>query len=207
MNMNTNIHAKINTNTRENLMAQTQGMPNTSLVKRIVTYKEDVFIENQTQAGEGVRRAWAAAVIANPARGLDDMSVLTDLGADLGQKLGELLLDVLKPVAGQPLAYGKSAIVGSAGLLEHGAAVLHPKLGKPLRTLIGQGKAIIPSSVKQGGIGASIDIPLHAADNEWDFSMLDSITACVANGQLPGEVVVFVALACGGRPAARIGVS
>lgn len=188
-------------------MPNTASTSNMSLVKRIVTYKEDVFIENETPAAEGVRRAWAAAVIANPARGLDDMAALTDLGADLGQKLGQLLLDALKPLAGQPLAYGKSAIVGSAGLLEHGAAVLHPKLGKPLRALIGQGKAIIPSSVKYGGIGMAIDIPLHAADNEWDFSMLDSITACVPNGPLPGEVVVFVALACGGRPAARIGVS
>lgn len=182
-------------------------MDRAMVIKRIVTYKEDVLSENATPIDGGVRRAWAAAVIANPARGLNDMSALTDLGAELGEQLGGLLLSALAPQPGQPLAYGKSALVGSAGLLEHGAAVLHPKLGKPLRALIGQGKAIIPSSVKQSAIGASIDIPLHAADNEWDFSMLDSITACVPNAPLPEELVVFVALSCGGRPAARIGVN
>jgi len=182
-------------------------MDTARVVKRTVIYLEDVIAENGTATGGDVRRAWAAAVIANPARGLNDMSALTEIGAELGEQLGQRLLTALAPAAGQPLAYGKSALVGSAGLLEHGAAVLHPKLGKPLRALIGQGKAIIPSSVKQSAIGASIDIPLHAADNEWDFSMLDSITACVPNAPLPDEVVVFVALSCGGRPAARIGVN
>jgi hypothetical protein len=175
-------------------------------IKKIVTFQEDVLIANEVSADSGVRRAWAAAVIDNPTTGLDDMSALTDLGESLGERLGAILLAVIDPKEGQLLAYGKSAIVGSGGLLEHGAAVLHPKLGKPLRALIGQGKSIIPSTVKQDAIGASIDIPLHAADNEWDFSMLDSITAVVPGAPLSNEIVVFVALAKGARPSARIGV-
>jgi hypothetical protein len=176
-------------------------------IKKIVTFKEDIFQENQVAVRGTVRRAWVAAVLSNPAKGLDDMQTLTDWGADLGQRLGQIALQAIDPAKGEPLAYGKSAIVGEGGLLEHGAAILHPKLGKPLRELIGQGKSIIPSSVKQAGSGSIIDIPLHAADNEWDFSLLDAITATVPGAPLPHEIVVFVALACGGRAAARIGVS
>lgn len=175
-------------------------------IKKIVTWIEDIFVANDVNTTGEVRRAWAAAVIENPAKGLNDMASLTDFGETLGERLSEILLAAVKPQDRQPLAYGKSAIVGSSGLLEHGAAVLHPKLGKPFRALIGQGKSIIPSSVKQDAIGATIDIPMHAADNEWDFSMLDSITAMVPGAPLRNEIVVFVALAKGGRPSARIGV-
>jgi hypothetical protein len=175
-------------------------------IKKIITWQEDVLIANEVNTDGQVRRAWAAAVIDNPAVGLDDMNALIDFGESLGDRLGQLLLAAVQPKDNQLLAYGKSAIVGSGGLLEHGAAVLHPKLGKPLRALIGQGKSIIPSTVKQGSVGASIDIPLHAADNEWDFSMLDSITATVPGAPLSHEIVVFVALAKGARPSARIGL-
>jgi len=175
-------------------------------IKRIVIYQEDVYEANGVSTNGRVIRAWAAAVIDNPSTGLDDMVVLTDMGERLGERLGKILLDVIRPEEGELLAYGKSAIVGGAGLLEHGAAVLHPKLGKPLRALIGQGKSIIPSTVKQDTIGATIDIPLHAADNEWDFAMLDAITAMVPGAPLNNEIVVFVALARGGRPAASIGI-
>ncbi len=175
-------------------------------IKRIVTCQEDVYEANGVSTNGRVRRAWAAAVIINPATGLDDMAALTNVGETLGERLGKILIDAIRPEEGELLAYGKSAIVGGGGLLEHGAAVLHPKLGKPLRALIGQGKSIIPSTVKQDTIGASIDIPLHAADNEWDFAMLDAITAMVPGAPLNNEIVVFVALARGGRPAARIGI-
>lgn len=176
-------------------------------IKRIVTCHEDVFEANNVSTNGRVRRAWAAAVIDNPATGLDDMAALTDAGEVLGERLGKILLDVVSPADGELLAYGKSAIVGGGGMLEHGAAVLHPKLGKPLRALLAQGKSIIPSTVKQDTIGASIDIPLHATDNEWDFAMLDAITAMVPGAPLNNEIVVFVALAKGGRPAARIGIN
>jgi len=175
-------------------------------IKRIVTHQEDVFIANGVTTSKPTRRAWVGAVIHNMADGLDDMAELTALGEELGQLLGEQLWRVIEPTGGEVLAYGKSAIVGAHGLLEHGAAVLHPKLGKPLRALIGQGKSIIPSTVKQAGVGASIDVPLHAADNEWDFALLDAITAMIPGAPLNDEIVVIVALSKGGRPAARIGI-
>ncbi|MFO7746747.1 MAG: amino acid synthesis family protein [Orrella sp.] len=181
-------------------------MSQSASIKKIVTWQEEIYIANDVLTGESTRRAWAGAVIQNMATGLDDMSDLTALGQELGEQLSERLLKLIDPSADQPLAYGKSAIVGAAGLLEHGAAVLHPKLGKPLRDRIGQGKSIIPSTVKQAGVGAFIDVPLHGADNEWDFSMLDSVTAMIPGAPLSDEIVVIVALAKGGRPSARIGI-
>src|SRR5690606_24998378 len=99
----------------------------------------------------------------------------------------------------------KGAIVGTNGALEHAAAVLHPKLGAPLRLLIKQGKALIPSVIKRGAPGARIDIPLHGTDDEWDFIKLDALEAMVPDAPLPDEIVVIVALSYGGRPAAVIG--
>ncbi len=74
------------------------------------------------------------------------------------------------------LVHGKAAIVGVHGDLEHAAAVLHPKLGKPMRTAVGGGEVIIHSTTKVGAAGASIDVPLANKDNPWSFDELDSIT-------------------------------
>lgn len=174
-------------------------------IRKIVTYVEEVGTEYGALVDPPVRRAWAAAVLANPCRGLDGLESLIEIGAELGSMLGRCAFEALGCKPGAPLAYGKGAIVGANGALEHAAAVMHPKLGSPLRNLIQQGKAIIPSAAKRGGPGARIDIPLHGADNEWDFLLLDAIEAGVPDAPLPYEIVVFVALSLGGRPAARIG--
>lgn len=176
-----------------------------SRIRKIVSYTEEVSTEHGSPVDPPVRRAWAAAVLANPSKGLDDLAELTEIGAELGDMLGRRALDALGCKPGDPVAYGKCAIVGANGALEHAAAVLHPKLGRPLRSLIQQGKALIPSTAKRGAPGTRIDIPLHGADNEWDFVLLDAIEASVPDAPLPDEIVVFVALSHGGRPAARIG--
>ena len=174
-------------------------------VRKFVIYAEETVIEHGQSLNIPTRKAWAAAVVKIADKRLDHLEPLSLLGEQLGQKLGEMALERLGQTGKDPVAYGKSAIVGSACEIEHGAAILHPKLGKPLRALIGQGKALIPSSVKRGGPGRSIDVPLHGADNEWDFALLDSIEAMVPDAPCEDEVVVFVALAHGGRAAAVIG--
>ncbi|AWB34144.1 amino acid synthesis family protein [Orrella marina] len=174
-------------------------------IRKYVTYAEEILQERGEELGSPVRRAWAAAVIEVADKRINQMGTLSDLGEMLGQKLGEMALSRLGQPDGAPIAYGKSAIIGSHCEIEHGAALLHPKLGKPLRALIGQGKALIPSSVKRGGPGRSIDVPLHGADNEWDFTMLDAIEAMIPDAPRDGEVVVVVALAVGGRAGAVIG--
>lgn len=174
-------------------------------IRKYVTYVEETLMERGNMLQTPVRRAWAAAVVEVADKRISHMTALSDLGEALGQKLGEMALARLGHPEGAPLAYGKSAIIGAHCEIEHGAALLHPKLGKPLRALIGQGKALIPSSVKRGAPGRSIDVPLHGADNEWDFAMLDSVEAMVPDAPRDSEVVVVVALALGGRAGAVIG--
>ena len=146
-------------------------------------------------------RAWAAAVIAADAG--DELEPLMALGERLGDLLGRRSIALLD---GMPAtAYGKSAIVGAALEIEHGAAILHPRLGKPLRRLVGGGKALIPSTVKKGAPGCMIDVPLHGKDDEWDFALLDSIEASVSGAPAAHEIVIIIALAAGGRAHARIG--
>jgi hypothetical protein len=176
-------------------------------IRKIVTDVEEVGTEHRAPVDPPVRRAWAAAVLANPCKGLGDLAPLMDIGAELGNMLGKRALDALGCKPGDPVAYGKCAIVGANGALEHAAAVMRPKLGRPLRNLIQQGKALTPSAAKRGAPGARIDIPSHGANNEWafEFVLLDAIAASVPDAPLPDEIVVFVALSHGGRPATRIG--
>jgi hypothetical protein len=169
-------------------------MTNPSIL-RIVSHLDDV---------EGRwRRAWAAAVIGVPDRE-PELEPLIALGEVLGERLGRVALDLL---GGSATAYGKSGIVGAALEIEHVAAILHPGLGKPLRALLGGGKALIPSTVKKGGPGTAIDVPLHGKDNEWDFALLDAVEVRIDGAPAAREIVVVVALATGGRAHARVGVS
>ena len=164
-------------------------------ILRIVSHLDDI---------EGRwRRAWAAAVIHVPGAA-SDLEPLMAVGETLGERLGREALDRLDRPA---TAYGKSAVVGAALDIEQAAAILHPRLGKPLRALLGGGKALIPSTVKKGGPGTGIDVPLHGKDNEWDFSLLDSIEVALADAPREREIVIVVALASGGRAKARIGVA
>ena len=104
-----------------------------------------------------------------------------------------------------PTSYGKAAIVGVLGDLEHGAALVHPKLGKPMREAVGGGEAIIPSNVKVASAGSSIDVPLANKDNIWAFDFLDTLTVAVPDAPRPDELVLVVAVADGGRPVPRVG--
>lgn len=151
-------------------------------------------------------KAWSAAVVAHPHAGQRDVELAQFIafGEQLGEQLGRNALTALGCEPQEVTSYGKGAIVGERGELEMAAALLHPRMGRPLRTLIGQGKAIIPSTIKQGGAGARLDVPLHGTDNEWNFALLDAIEVFVGGAPLADEIVVVVALARGGRAHARI---
>ena len=103
------------------------------------------------------------------------------------------------------MAYGKAAIVGVEGDLEHAAAILHPKLGKPMRAAVGGGEAIIPSATKVAAAGTLIDVPLGNKDNVWSFDELDTMTVCVADAPRPREILVAMVVSDGGRPNPRVG--
>ena len=102
------------------------------------------------------------------------------------------------------MSYGKAAIVGTDGDIEHAAAILHPRMGRPMREAVGGGKAIITSNVKVAAAGTPIDVPLTDKDDVWNFDRIDTLTVMVPDAPRPGEIVVIVALSDGGRPRPRV---
>ncbi len=131
-------------------------------LRKVVVLLEETYREGGRAVSGNFGKAAALAVIANPFAGafVDDLSTLIDVGAELGSLLGERALRVLDVPVGDVQSYGKAAIVGVNGDLEHCAAILHPRLGKPFRAVLGGGEAIIPSSIKRGAAGTAIDVPL-----------------------------------------------
>ena len=153
------------------------------------------------------RRALAMAVIANPYAGRysENLDELIAIGEQLGALLGERCVQALGITPAQAQSYGKAAIVGEAGELEHAAAILHPKLGAPLRKAVEHGAALVPSAKKQGGVGCAVDVPLGHKDAAFVRSHFDAVEARVSDAPRANEIVVAVAVTDSGRPLARIG--
>ncbi len=125
---------------------------------------------------------------------------------DIGGQLGDsLMAEAVAMLATAPVSYGKAAIVGADGDMEHGGAMIHPKLGKPMRAAVGGGKALIPSNVKVAGVGVPIDLPLGHKDEAWSFDHFDTMTIMVADAPRVDEIVFCMAVADGGRPIPRVG--
>ena len=174
--------------------------------RKIILFQETTFSEMGRAAPKPIVRVAAAAVIPNPFAGrfIEDLSQLFDAGGALGEQLVEMLMPLLRaPV----VSYGKAAVVGTSGEFEHGGALVHPKLGKPMRAAIGGGKAVIPSNVKVAAAGTAIDVPLGHKDEPWSFDHFDTMTVSVADAPRPDEIVMLIALADGGRIHPRCGDS
>jgi Amino acid synthesis len=172
--------------------------------RKIIFHQETIFGEMDTRADKPNLRAAAAAVVSNPFAGrfVQDLSELFDLGASLGDRLVGQLTELL----GAPVvSYGKAAIVGVNGEFEHGGALLHPKLGKPMRAAIGGGKAVIPSNVKVAPAGTPIDVPLGHKDESWSFDHFDTMIIALPDSPRPDELVMIIAMAAGGRVHPRCG--
>ena len=176
-------------------------------IRKIVTVVDETLTEMGRSVDPPVRRAAAAAVIANPFAGryVEDLGELMDVGEELGKLLGEKALAALGIEGPTAESYGKAALVGANGEMEHAAAILHPKLGAPLRKLLGKGAALIPSSKKRGGLGAVLDIPLGHKDAAYVRSHFDGMEVQINDAPRADEIVVAVAITTGGRPLPRIG--
>ena len=172
-------------------------------IRRLTLVKDVVYMEGGLPARVAVTRIAACAVILNPlaGRAQDDVSDLIPFGSELGALLVREALALMSQPA---VSYGKAAIVGSLGDIEHAAAILHPCMGKPVREAIGGGLALIPSNVKIGTVGCSIDVPLGHKDDAWSFDHVDTLNVMVAHAPRPDEIVVILALADGGRPRPRV---
>ena len=172
--------------------------------RKITTTTETIQFEQGRKLPKPITRIAGLAVITNPFAGqfTEYLSGLFKLGGTVGEELSDQLTKQLtRPI----VSYGKAAIVGSAGEMEHGGACIHPMLGKPMRGAIGGGKAVIPSNVKIGGPGTSIDVPLGHKDNVWSFDHFDTMTVTVPDAPRPDEIIVILAFADGGRPFPRCG--
>jgi hypothetical protein len=176
-------------------------------IRKIVTLLEETRQEMGRDIHPPTRKAAALAVIKNPYSGryADDLELLTAAGEQLGGLLAIRCLSLLGIRPAQAHSYGKAAIVGSAGELEHAGAILHPKLGTPFREAVGGGKAIIPSSKKMGIPGTLIDVPIHFKDAAFVRSHFDAMTVGVYDAPRPDEIVVALVITDSGRPLARIG--
>ncbi len=166
--------------------------------------RETVLSEAGHDAGRPITRIAAIAVFPNPFAGRyqADLTELANIGFAFGEEFAGTAVAMLDRA---PKAYGKAAIIGVNGDLEHAAAVLHPKLGKPMRAACGGGEALIPSVTKVASAGATLDVPLAHKDEIWSFNELDTMTVMVGDAPRPDEILAVMAFSDGGRPSPRIG--
>jgi len=153
-----------------------------------------------------VIKAVVGGVIANPYAGeyVPDIQPMMKALEPLAVDLTERVMKLLDARGSELEAYGKGAIVGLAGELEH-AALWHQPSGFGIRHAMGGARSIVPSTVKVAAAGTRIDIPLHHVTAAYVRSHFDAIEFCVPDGPKPDEIVFIVAASIGGRPHARVG--
>jgi hypothetical protein len=176
-------------------------------IRKLLTVLEETRREMDQKIEPPTRRAAAIAVIENPFAGryIEDLSDLIDIGEELGELLAERAVEALGIEGPRAESYGKAAAVGENGELEHAAAILHPKLGAPVRKILGTGAALIPSSKKRGGPGVALDIPLGHKDAAFVRSHFDGMEVRVADAPRANEIMIAVAVTDSGRPLPRVG--
>ena len=176
-------------------------------IRKIATWVEETHREIGQQISPPTRKAVAVAVIKNPFAGsyTEDLTPLMDIGAELGGLLGDKCVAALGITPAQAESYGKAAMVGEGGELEHAAAILHPKLGAPLRVAVEKGAALVLSSKKMGGPGQVLDVPLGHKDAAYVRSHFDGIEVRLNDAPRAGEILVAVAVTDSGRPLPRVG--
>ena len=176
-------------------------------IRKIAVFVEETLIEMDRPVTPPARRAAAAAVIENPFAGkyVEDLTELMDIGEELGELLTQKAVAALGIPGNTAESYGKAAAVGENGELEHAAAILHPKLGTPVRKTLGKGAALIPSSKKRGGPGVALDIPLGHKDAAFVRSHFDGMEIRVDDAPRANEVLVAIAVTDSGRPLPRVG--
>ena len=176
-------------------------------IRKLVTVVEVTKAEMGRAVEPPTRKAAAVAIIENPFadRDSDDLSPLIDAGEELGGILGRMAVAALNVEPSAIESYGKGAIVGEGGELEHAAAILHPKLGTPFRAAVEKGAALIPSAKKMGGPGTAIDVPLGHKDAAFVRSHFDAMEVRIPDAPRRDEIVVALVVTDSGRPRPRIG--
>jgi hypothetical protein len=173
--------------------------------REITVVAQEIFSEGGRELASPCKRVAACGVLENPHAGqiaIDDFSTLVDLSVAAGEVLTAEALASLGPL--KPRGYGKGVIVGTAGDLEHGASMIHVRIGLAMRKGAAGGPALIPGNAKVGGPGTAIDIIFGGIEDSWDYDAMDTMTVSVADAPKPDEVLLIVAFLGGTRPNARI---
>ncbi len=176
-------------------------------IRKIHTFVEETHSDGRVTLETPTRKAAAAAVFKNPFAGIyqEDLSLLYAWSESLGEMLTQKAVATLGIAPEAVHSYGKAAIVGPHGELEHCAAMMHPALGKPLRDNVGGGKALIPSAKKRGFPGVAIDVPVHYKDAAFVRSHFDAMEIRIPDAPMGDELVLIVVVTDSGRPGARVG--
>ncbi|MEL7149967.1 MAG: amino acid synthesis family protein [Pseudomonadota bacterium] len=176
-------------------------------IRKLVVTVEETHRELDRMIAPPTRKAVAMAVIRNPFAGqfAADLTELIETGAALGDLLGQRAVEALGASPNSIESYGKAAMVGERGELEHAAALLHPAMGVPFRQAAGGGAALIPSAKKRGGPGQTLDVPLGHKDAAYVRSHFDAVEARIPDAPGADEILVALAVTDSGRPLPRVG--
>ncbi|MBT2549327.1 amino acid synthesis family protein [Arthrobacter sp. ISL-65] len=177
-------------------------------IRKIVYYAEEILLENGTSPAVPAVRATAAAVVTNPWLGGDAADDLNDEVVQLAPVLARKLTDVLAANLGGVeaiQAFGKAAIVGTDGEIEHGAALVHtPFFGNLVREYF-EGESIICFADDRADAGATLVVPLWHKNAAATRTHYQTITTRIGDAPRPGEIVVVLGASTGPRPHSRIG--
>lgn len=176
------------------------------VVRKFLVQVEEIFHEGGPVAARPLKRGAVVAVIANPFAGryVEEITGFMDDLKPLGLDMARRLIDAIGEGASAVEGYGKGAIVGAAGELEHGA-LWHNPGGYAMRELLGNAKAIVPSTKKVGGPGTRIDIPITHINASYVRSHFDAIEVGITDAPRSDEMAVILAMTTGARVHARVG--
>lgn len=176
-------------------------------IRKMYTIIEETHADGVKALENPTRKAAAVAVFKNPFvdKYQEDLSLLYSWSEELGEVLTKKAVAALGIEPEQAESYGKGAIVGERGELEHCAALMHPALGKPMRANVGGGKSLIPSAKKLGYPGVAIDVPVHFKDAAFVRSHFDAMEVRVPDAPRADELVLIAVVTDSGRPFPRVG--
>lgn len=175
-------------------------------IRKIAVLVEEIFHEGGPATEQPRRRAAAMALVRNPFAGryvAELQGAMEDL-KPLGLLLSDRLIEALGGDPSDIDGYGKGAIVGTAGELEHGA-LWHVPGGYAMRERLGEAKAIVPSAKKVGAFGARLDVPLGHINAAYVRSHFDAMEVGISDGPRPDEILFVLAMSCGPRIHNRMG--
>ncbi len=175
------------------------------IIRKTATQCEEIFHEFGPAPEKPLRRAAALAVVENPFAGRyePDIQPFMDDLRPLGLTMAQRLVDMLGG-PGMIEGYGKGALIGAAGELEHGA-LWHAPGGYAMREAIGGTKAIVPSSKKVGGVGARLDVPVTHINAAYVRSHFDSMEVGLTDAPRAGEMLLVLVMTTGARVHSRSG--